>query len=183
MSKYDNGCGDQMSESDIYDVQNAFCNHADCASSFILKELREHLTKLGIATSQTTPYNPQGNSQCECYNGIVWKHIRLALASRNLPETQWETVLSKVLQSIRYLLCTATNTTPHERPFSYQRQPLSGHSVPSWLAVQGPVLLRHHASTNKYETLVEEVQLVETNLQYAHVHLLMEDNQPFPYVT
>ena len=143
--------------------------HTDRGSSFMSKELREYLTSLGIATSRTTPYNPQGNGQCERYNGIVWKHIRLALTSRNLPEAQWETVLPEVLHSIRSLLCTATNATPHERLFSYQRRSPSGHSLPSWLATPGPVLLRRHARTNKYEPLVEEVQLLEANPQYAHV--------------
>ena len=62
--------------------------HTDCGYSFISKELREHLTNLGIATCWTTSYNPQSKRQCECYNGIAWKHVRLALVSRNLPETQ-----------------------------------------------------------------------------------------------
>ena len=143
--------------------------HTDRGSSFMSKELREYLTRLSIATSRTTPYNPQGNGQCERYNGIVWKHIRLALTSRNLPEAQWETVLPEALHSIRSLLCTATNATPHERLFAYQRRSPSGHSLPSWLATPGPVLLRRHVRTNKYEPLVEEVQLVEANPQYAHV--------------
>ncbi|GAB1598560.1 hypothetical protein Ahia01_000133100, partial [Argonauta hians] len=146
--------------------------HTDRGTSFVSKELRDYLTDLGIATSRTTPYNPQGNGQCERYNGIVWKHVQLALDSRNLPEAQWETVLPEALHAIRSLLCTATNATPHERLFSYQRRSPSGHSLPSWLATPGPVLLRRHVHTSKYEPLVEEVHLVEANPQYAHVRFL-----------
>ena len=99
----------------------------------------------------------------------MWKHVKLALASKNLPETQRETVFPEALHSIKSLLCTETNATSHERLFSYQQRSPSGHSVPSWFAVQGPVQLQCHASTNKYEPLVEEVQLMEANPQYAHV--------------
>ena len=130
--------------------------YTDRGSSFISKEPREHFTKLGIATSRKTPYNLQGNGQCERYNGIVWKHVKLTLDSRNLPETQWETVLPEVLHSVRSLLCTATNTTPHERHFSYQRRSPNGQSIPSWFAVQVPILL----------------QLMEANPQYAHLRFV-----------
>ena len=51
-------------------------------------EVREYLTNLRIATSQTTPYYPQENDQCERYNGIIWKQTLLALASRNFKESQ-----------------------------------------------------------------------------------------------
>ena len=58
--------------------------HSDWGTSFLSKEVREYLTNLGIDTSRTTPYHPQGNGQCARYNGIIWKQILLALASRNL---------------------------------------------------------------------------------------------------
>lgn len=58
--------------------------HSDRGTSFISRELRKYLTNLGIATSWTSPYHPQGNGQCEWYNGIIWKHISLTLASGNL---------------------------------------------------------------------------------------------------
>ena len=123
--------------------------HSDSRTSFLSKEVREYLTNLGIATSRTTPYHPQGNSLCERYNGIIWKHTLLALTSRNLKESQWKTVLSEVLHSIRSLLCTATNATPHERFFSYQRRTPSGHSLPTWLSTPGPVLSRRHVRASK----------------------------------
>ena len=143
--------------------------HSDRGTSFLSKEVREYLTNPGIATSRRTPYHSQGNGQCERYNGIIWKRTLLALASRNLKKSQWETVLPEVLHSIRSLLCTATNATPRERLFSYQRRTPNGHSLPSWLSTPGPVLLRRHVRASKYEPLVDEVVLLEANPEYAHI--------------
>ena len=86
--------------------------HSDRGSAFLSQELKEFLTRRGVATSKTTPYHPSGNGQCECYNGIIWKSVLLALKSQQLALTQWELVLPNVLHSIRSLLSTSTNTTP-----------------------------------------------------------------------
>ena len=93
--------------------------HSDWGFSFLSQELNEYLTKRGIAVSRTTPYNPQGNGQCERYIGIIWKHITLTAASRGLLKSQLEQVLPEELNSIRSFL-TATNITQHERLFMYQ---------------------------------------------------------------
>lgn len=145
--------------------------HSDRGTSFMSSELREFLTSRGVAVSRTTPYNPQGNGQCERYNGIIWLAITLALKSRKLPVTRWETVLTDVLHSIRTLLCTATNCTPHERMFNFQRRSTSGHSLPSWLSAPGKVLLKKHVRSSKFDPTVDEVDLLEANSQYAHVRL------------
>ena len=132
-------------------------------------ELREFLVGRGVAVSRTTPYNPQGNGQCERYNGIIWRSITLALKSRKLPVTHWERVLTDVLHAIRSLLCTATNCTPHERMFSHQRRSASGHAIPTWLSMPGKVLLKKHVRQSKFDALVDEVDLLDANTQYAHV--------------
>ena len=134
-------------------------------------ELRQYLHGKGIATIRTTPYNPQGNGQCERYNGIIWRTVQLALKSRNLPTSQWEHVLPDALHSIRSLICTSTNATPHERLFNYQRRSTSGTSVPSWLSSPGPVLVKKHVRNSKYDDLVDEAELIEANPQYAHIRL------------
>jgi transposase InsO family protein len=89
--------------------------HSDLDTSFLSRELKDYLTKRGIATSRTTPYHPIGNGQVERYNGIIWKAVRLALISANLPDSRWELVLADAFDSIRSLLCTSANETPHER--------------------------------------------------------------------
>jgi hypothetical protein len=143
--------------------------HSDRGSAFMSSELKTFLNDLGIAASRTTRYNPQGNGQCERYNGIIWKSVTLLLRSRKLPPTHWEIVLLDALHNIRSLLSTATNVTPHERLFNYQRRSTSGQAVPTWLTSPGTVLLKRPVRNSKYDQLVDEVELIEANPQYAHV--------------
>ena len=94
--------------------------------------------------------------------------IQLALRNNNLPECQWETVLNESLHAIRSLLCTATNTTPHDRFLGYQRRSAHGPQIPSWLLQPGPVFLRRFVR-NKSDPLVDEVDLLECHQNYATV--------------
>lgn len=143
--------------------------HSDRGTSFMSSELRSFLHSKGIATSRTTSYNPEGNGQVERLNGTLWKTITLALKTRSLPINCWKDVLPDCLHSIRSLLCTATNSTPHERMFSFTRKSTTGPSIPSWLASPGRVLLKRHVRASKYEPLVENVELIEANPCYAHI--------------
>jgi len=142
--------------------------HSDRGTSFMSTNLKEFLLGHGISTSRTTPYHPTGNGQCEKYVGLVWKTINLALQTKKLHIQNWEAVLPDALHSIRSLLCTATNTTPHERLFAFPRKTSSGTSIPSWLLRSDKVYLRKYIR-NKDEPLVEEVELLEANPQYAHI--------------
>ena len=117
------------------------------------RELCEFLTSKGIARSRTTSYNPQGNGQTERYNGIIWRAITMALKSRDLPTKCWQIVLPDALHSIRSLLSTATNVTPHERLFNFARRSTTGGSLPTWLCMPGPVLLKRHVRHSKAEPL------------------------------
>ena len=83
-------------------------------------ELKWWLCEKGIATSRTTPYNPQGNGKTKRYNGIIYKTIELSLKSNGLPIKHWEIVLSDALYSIRSFINTVTNEIPHERFLIYQ---------------------------------------------------------------
>lgn len=143
--------------------------HSDNGSSLISAELKTFLLERGIATSRCTRYNPQGNGQVEKYNGVVWKAAQLALKSRKLPVTQWELVLTDVLHSLRSLLCTATNETPHDRVFKFPRKSTSGSSIPSWLLQSDKALMKRHVRQSKYEPLVEEVDLLDVNPSTSHV--------------
>ena len=67
--------------------------HSDRGFSFMSAKLAGYFRNRGIASSHSTPYHPTGNSQVERFNGIVWKAVRLALASAKLPVEQWESVL------------------------------------------------------------------------------------------
>ena len=125
----------------------------------------------GVAHSKTTPYHPTGNSQVERYNGVIWKTVQLCLRTKDLPITAWEKVLSKALHSVRSLLCTTTNETPHERLFNFNRRTGMRTSLPSWLTSPGPVLLRNHNASKKSDPLVHNVELLKANPTYAYVRL------------
>ena len=143
--------------------------HSDRGTSFMSAELVHYLTSKGIATSRTTPYNPRGNGQTERYNGIIWNAVKLALRTKQMHISQWNSVLQDALHSIRSLLCTATGETPHERLFNFQRRSSSGYSIPSWLSSPGKVLLRRHVRPSKNDPLVDEVDLLHANPSYALV--------------
>ena len=145
--------------------------HNDQAPDFLSEEVKHYLHSRGIATSKTSRYNPRGNGQAERYNGTIWKSGTLALKSRNLPTSAWEVVLPDALHSIRSLLCTSTNCTPHECMFNYPRKSSAGSAVPTWLATPGPVFIKKHVRNSKYDPVVEEVELLEANPEYAFVRL------------
>jgi len=101
-------------------------------------------------------------------NQTAWKTIKLLLHSRAWPEERWGEVLNVALHSVRTLLCTATNETPHERMFRFQRKATFGRAMPTWLLREGSVLLRRHVRS-KSDPLCDEVLLLEANPSYAHV--------------
>ena len=82
-------------------------------------KLKSFFHDKGIATSRSTSCNPTENDLVERMNGTIWKTVTLALKSKNLPIKAWQEVLSDALNSIRSLLCTSINCTPHERLFSF----------------------------------------------------------------
>jgi len=93
--------------------------------------------------------------------------VQLALKNHESPLSRWEVVLENVLHSVRLLLCTATNTTPHEPFFNFQRRSSSGESLPSWLTDGRKAYLKRFSRANKTEPLVEEVELVSVKPMFA----------------
>ena len=150
--------------------------HSDQGSNFMSYEFKSWLHNLGIPTSRSSRYNPRGNGQVERLNRTLWQTILLALRTKKLPQTHWEYVLPDVLHSIRSLLCTATNCTPHERMFLHSRKSFNGVSLPAWVK-PGPVYVKSH-TRSKNGLLVEEAELLEANPQYAHVRL--DDGREIP---
>ena len=143
--------------------------HSDRESAVMSAEFKPYLDK-GIATSRTTSYNPAGNGQVERLNQILWETIKLGLKTHKLPLQHWQELLSDALHSVRSLLCTAINQTPHKQSLNFpQRRSTPGSSIPSWLANPGPVLIKRHVRSSKFDPLTDEVHLIEENPQYAHV--------------
>ena len=120
--------------------------HSDRGSAFMSAELRKFLVSRNVATSLTTPYHPEGNSQCERLNSTLWKTVKLMLHSRGLHEEQWDQVLPDALHAIRSLLCTATNQTPHERFLSFERR---STVLVLWKTKQNPTNLPYKPRRNK----------------------------------
>ncbi|XP_046962258.1 uncharacterized protein LOC124531777 [Vanessa cardui] len=145
--------------------------HSDRGATFMSEQLDQFFYSLGIACSRTTPYNPQGNGQVEKLNGTLWKNIQLYLRSKDMEISDWEKALPVALHSIRSLLCTSTNVTPHERMFNHGRRTSNGESFPSWMLNLGPVLMKRNVRATKYDPIVEEVELLQPNPQYSHVRL------------
>ena len=53
--------------------------HRDRGSVFESSEFKPFLDRWNVCKTQTTPYNPASNGQCERLNGIVWKTVKLRL--------------------------------------------------------------------------------------------------------
>ena len=116
-------------------------------------------------------YNPRGNGQCKKYNDVIWSSVKLALKPKNWPLSKRNVVLSDALHSIRSLLCTATNMNPHEWFLTFNRRSTFGTSVPSRLSSLGPILLKRHVRTSKYDPLVDKVELIQASPSHACVRL------------
>ena len=60
----------------------------------------------------------------------------------------------------------------HERFLTFNRRfTLVTSVVPSWLSSPGPVVLKRHVRTSKYNPLVDEVELIQASPSHAHVRL------------
>ena len=144
--------------------------HSDNGPAFVSSEFRGYLLNRGIASSKSSIYHPSGNGQVKKCVGIVWKAIKLCLKMLKLPVSHWELVLDNALHAIRSLLCVATNVTPHERFFSYQRRSSTRDSLPSWLTNSRKAYVKRFVRLSKNDSLVDEVELIYINLTYANTH-------------
>lgn len=96
--------------------------HSDRGPEFLSMEMSAFLSSWGVHQSRTTPYNPTGNSQCERFNGTIWRTVLCLLAEQQLDSCSWPKVLGEALHCIRSLQSSATNKTPHELFLSFNRQ-------------------------------------------------------------
>ena len=146
------------------------CLHSYISGSCLsVRRSQKFLHERRVVVSQNSPNNPQGNGLCERYNRIIWKTVQLALANWKMSISKWESIIFEALNTIRTLLCTSTNATPHKRFFSFQRQSSTCTSLPSWFAQPGIISLKHHVCCSKHDPLVSKVKLIEANPQYAQI--------------
>ena len=134
--------------------------HSDQGTAFTSSRFKQFLLQNScIAQSFCSAYNAPGNGQTERH-GIIWKSVSMACHSEGIDLKNWETVLPRALHSVRSLLCTATNQTPHERFFKHPRRSANGQALSTWLLTSDKVLLRRFNRASKYEPLVDEVDLL-----------------------
>ena len=143
--------------------------HSDNGPTFVSGEFRRYLLNRGIVSSKSSINHPSGNGQVEKCVGTVWKAIKLCLKTSKLPISRWELVLDNTLHAIRSLLCVATNVTPREQFFSYQRHSSPGDSLPPWLTNSRKAYVKRFVRLSKNDPLVDEVELIHINPTYANV--------------
>lgn len=84
-----------------------FTVHSDRAAQLMSREVSDFLASHGVVMTHSTPYHPQGNSQCEREIGTIWRTVSLALRSLKLPDQWWEHVELSILSdhsSVRPLI-------------------------------------------------------------------------------
>ena len=91
-----------------------------------------------------------------------------SIRTHKQPTASWETLLPEALHAVQSLLCTATNSTLNERFFGFTRRSMIGKSLPTWLVQSRSVLLRRFVR-DKSDSLVDEVELLETNPSFAKI--------------
>ena len=97
------------------------CIHSDRGAPFVSRETRSFLTERRIAFSNSTPYHPQGNAQCEQVNQTIWRTVKLLLHGKGLPEDDWESVLHEAWHATRSLVSRKCSS---EAVCDKQRRPI-----------------------------------------------------------
>ena len=89
--------------------------HTDRGSSFTSRDFVSYLNSRGVATSNTSVYNPEGNGQCERYNNIIWTAIKLALKT----EVRCRTLVNGVAAGSSFYNIIIVHCYEHHTPRAY----------------------------------------------------------------
>lgn len=112
--------------------------HSDGGSEF--NKAFNHLERLGVDTSGTTPYTPQSNGLAERSHEIILSLGRNCLSEAALPFDYWKYAIRHVEDCKNSVVCSATEKIPHEvlygepYPYLHHIKPFRCHSF-----CQGPV--------------------------------------------
>jgi len=162
-------CRDMSTDTVIHSLLDLFALfgspsaiHSDRGSQFESAKFKHFLLSNGVVRTRTTAYHPQGNGQCERTNGTLCKAIALALKCEGLEKNHWTKVLPRALSSLRGLLCTSTNCTPHDRLFKFARSSKFGAELPNFLTQPGSTILHRNHIHLKGDPVAEKVHLIET---------------------
>ena len=146
--------------------------HSDQGSSFMSAKVKQFMDDFNITSTRTTPYNPQGNGQCEKFNGTIWKAVKAHMEDNKWSSGLWEEALPHALNSIRSLVNSATGMTPHDRLFNFSRNSSRylSNNMPEWIDKPRPILLKNFTRSSKNDPLVHEVELLDSKPHYAWVN-------------
>ena len=139
--------------------------HSNRGPEFFSLEISHSLSSWNVHQSRTTPYNPTGNSQCERYNGVLWRTILCLLHQNQQPISSWPSVVGEALHCIRSLHCSATETAPHNRLFTFTRH-IPPVPVPGTIPAGNFAWYRHFVR-GKNDPSGDLVQIAAANPEYA----------------
>ena len=88
--------------------------HSDRGAQFESALFEELCTLFGVDMTRTTPYRPQSNGKCECFNRTLFTMLRRAVQRRPY---DWEPLMPAVLQAYRSTPSEAANFTPNRLAF------------------------------------------------------------------
>ena len=88
----------------------------DNGSNFTANIMEHLLKSLTIHHIKTSPYNPQANGMVERVNGVIKK----ALVKAGAGNTNWDTLLPKIMMAIRTTPHASTNLSPFQLMFGRQ---------------------------------------------------------------
>lgn len=95
---------------------------SDREPSFVSQVVKQLMKKMGTRKSNTTGYQPQGNSPCERFNG--WLSAALTMYC-NENKTDWDEYIDCVLYAYRTCVQTSTGFTPFELMFGRRHRDFS----------------------------------------------------------
>ena len=176
-------CRDMSSNTVIYCLESIFALvgppsflHSDNGTSLVSKEVKDFLWMHGVASSNSTVYNPTGNSQVERYVGTIWKTIVLNCGERRMSLNQWNKCVNVSLDNIRSLVNTCTGKIPHDRMFGFPRKIVSIDTLDNvgksrYQYLPGDRVFIKRFVKGKFDPLVEEVIMHNCNPNYSEVEL------------
>ena len=127
---------------------------------------RAYQQAVSLNTSQTPSAGYQAATAIPLEKSTLTKQSSEKFKDKS--EERWEDVLPESLHAIRSLVCLATNETPHDRMFKFNRRSMTGVSMHAWLLKEGPVYLRKFIR-NKSDPFCERVYLLDANPSYVRL--------------